>query len=407
MLKIIGRVPSGAIPIAGIVFLSIGTLLLIMGVTLLPGCGQRSASVDWSDPNVKGTDLVLAEVNGQPITAGYVYHKIRLQYPQMPNSGPSLGSQSIEVVKQTVVERCFEEMALKHGWDRNPEFLRMMALSRMHLLSRIVGDEIAARATPPEEDLRQVYDSDKERFRVKAAAWYSHILVNSEAEAQRIMAELRAGADFGELAKKYSRDAVTAPKGGEMPPAQADGRVGHLGNLPELTAVVLATEDGQIAGPVHTAKGWHIIKVSAKRADRQMDYDEVRGDIAAKERAKVESQIYSQVIDSLKTALNVVYHNDNMDKFTWLQMDDEQLFSAAQREQDSARKVRMYEQIVERYPQSARCPEALFMIGFESAERMADTTRAVQTFERFLADYPQHELAASARLMLDDLRRTP
>ena len=88
-------------------------------------------------------------------------------------------------------------------------------------------------------------------------------------------------------------------------------------------------------------------------------------------------------------------------------MTDEQLFEEAQSEADNQEKLYFYEQLVERFPQSARLPEALFMIGYVRAESLGDTTRALEVFRDFLQRYPEHEMAPSARMMVEELSKSP
>jgi len=94
------------------------------------------------------------------------------------------------------------------------------------------------------------------------------------------------------------------------------------------------------------------------------------------------------------------------DRFHRLQMNEEQLFQAAQseKEKDASRRLAFYQDIRERYPQGARAAEALFMIGSVSKE-LNDLPRAREALERFLEEYPEHPMAASARTLLDEVQR--
>ena len=87
----------------------------------------------------------------------------------------------------------------------------------------------------------------------------SHILVEEEAKAKKIIVELDGGADFAELAKKYS----TGPSGA------AGGSLGWFGEgkmVAEFTAAVKELEIGAYSAmPVKTQFGWHIIKLSNRR----------------------------------------------------------------------------------------------------------------------------------------------
>ncbi|MFP4235132.1 MAG: peptidylprolyl isomerase [Nitriliruptoraceae bacterium] len=82
-----------------------------------------------------------------------------------------------------------------------------------------------------------------------------HILVTSEEEAEEILAELDAGAEFAALAEERSQDPGSAAEGGDLP-AQPRG-----GWLPEFDQAVWEAEVGEVVGPVQTEAGFHIIEV--------------------------------------------------------------------------------------------------------------------------------------------------
>ena len=86
-------------------------------------------------------------------------------------------------------------------------------------------------------------------FKIHAA----HILVKDRATAEKVLAELKAGAKFEDLARKYSIDPSKA-NGGDLGYFQR----GDL--LPEFENAVLKLKPGQVSGIVHTKLGYHIIK---------------------------------------------------------------------------------------------------------------------------------------------------
>ena len=199
------------------------------------GDGEAANQLDYANPEIPGSELVIAEGNGEPITAGYVQHKISVQYPEMTQTGPGMAQQVREVLKRVIDERCYNTLAYERGYDKDPEFRRVMELSRSHVLMNVtVSRAITARARPPDEEIRQFYENHPGQFRVEAQAWYHHILLDSEAEAWSIYRRLQQGEAFEDLAKEYSRDTASAKEGGEMPPMTETARAGTLGSLPEL-----------------------------------------------------------------------------------------------------------------------------------------------------------------------------
>jgi parvulin-like peptidyl-prolyl isomerase len=103
-------------------------------------------------------------------------------------------------------------------------------------------------------EARTYYDENAAQFKVPAGRTASHILVETEAEADRIRAEVTPE-NFAELAKENSTDTGSAQQGGSLGPIQK----GQL--VPEFEKVAFSLDDGQISQPVKTQFGWHIIMV--------------------------------------------------------------------------------------------------------------------------------------------------
>lgn len=91
-------------------------------------------------------------------------------------------------------------------------------------------------------------------MRVKA----SHILVSSLDEAKSVLAELKKGKDFGDLAKKYS-NCPSGANGGDL------GFFGKGQMVKEFEDAAFKMKVGEVSQPIKTQFGWHLIKVTAKQ----------------------------------------------------------------------------------------------------------------------------------------------
>ena len=126
-----------------------------------------------------------------------------------------------------------------------------------------------AKAAVTDAAMRKVYDEAIGQMKKEPEVRARHILVETEDEAKAVLAELKKGADFAELAKAKSKD-----------PGSADG--GDLGYftkdqmVPEFSEVAFKLDKGALSDPVKSQFGWHVIKVEDKRERQPPEFDKVK-----------------------------------------------------------------------------------------------------------------------------------
>lgn len=98
-----------------------------------------------------------------------------------------------------------------------------------------------------------------------------HILVEKEDEARSLVAQIKAGAKFEDLAKKHSKDPGSGERGGDLDYAKADTYV------PEFGQAMSKLKKGEMTdAPVKSQFGWHIIKLEDSREAQFPAFDEVK-----------------------------------------------------------------------------------------------------------------------------------
>lgn len=147
-------------------------------------------------------------------------------------------------------------------------------------INKMVEAEVAAAAPPSETAVREFYDKNPDKFKQEEAVRASHILFrveeNADAatkkkamdEAQNVLKQARAGADFAELAKKHSADG-SAQQGGDLNFFTRGQMVGPFDQA------AFALKPGEISDVVTTQFGYHIIKVTDRRPASTVPYEQV------------------------------------------------------------------------------------------------------------------------------------
>ena len=140
------------------------------------------------------------------------------------------------------------------------------------------------------DDLQAYYNQHRDQYRVAEQAKVSHILIKTPlpgadgkvdekgvAEAQKraedLLKQLKAGAKFEDLAKKYSEDPGSAKEGGSL------GWIGKGRTVPEFEKAAFSLPKGQMSGLVKSSYGFHIIRVDDRQDAHMKTLDEVKAEI--------------------------------------------------------------------------------------------------------------------------------
>lgn len=140
---------------------------------------------------------------------------------------------------------------------------------RHELAAQRMYAELSTAEPPSEADVRAFYEARREQLRRPETLRARHILLPAEGaederRARNLAMQLRTGADFEALARRFSRDS-SAGAGGDL------GYFPRGAMVPEFEQVAFASAPGELAGPVHSRYGWHLIRVEEHRAAREPD----------------------------------------------------------------------------------------------------------------------------------------
>ena len=225
------------------------------------------------NPEVAATTVV-AEVEGGVITLGDVREAMAALPPGVFNHfafeelyGP--------VLEKIIKERSLVVRARREGLDADPEYKRRIrALESNELANMYLRQSLDKQVT--EQVLLDRYAKDYAGKPGPLEVRGLHILTDTEDKAKDLIAKLKAGADFADLAKHNSLDAA-APNGGDTGFVAVD-RV-----IPELRGVLSGLAVGELApAPIRGPSGWFVVKLEGRRTQPTPAFAEVRDQLRDK-----------------------------------------------------------------------------------------------------------------------------
>ncbi len=222
-----------------------------------------------------GTSAALAQ--NVAIVNGKAVPKARLEAlsQQFQSTGRPVTPEVQEQMRQHLIAlEVFSQEADKLGLSSSDDFKAQMELARQNVLANQLIKDFEKKNAITDDLLKAEYDKfaaangGKE---IKAR----HILVEKEADAVAIIASLKKGGKFDDIAKKRSKDSGSGAKGGDLDWANPTSYV------PEFSAALLKLNKGQLTDkPVKTQFGFHIIRVDDTRDIKLPSFDEVKPQIA-------------------------------------------------------------------------------------------------------------------------------
>jgi len=142
--------------------------------------------------------------------------------------------------------------------------------SRVGILVAAVFEDYVEKEGVAEADLKAAYESVKAQYTGKEYH-VEHILVDNESDAKAIIAQIKAGGNFEEIAKAKSKDPGSAKNGGDL------GWVSDKALVPEFSKAMVQLKNGQITDkPVKSQFGYHIIKMIDSRDMKAPSFEEMK-----------------------------------------------------------------------------------------------------------------------------------
>lgn len=255
-------------------------LLAIMALVLPLLAAEGAAAQD------EAADEVVAKVNGTPIRYSDIAFADEEMSAALARLEPNVRFQYLLglLIDRRIVALAAEEknVADDPAVKRRQEYFNEKALRDFYWV-QLMQDRIS------DETVRAWYDKNIAAAPPEKEAHARHILVDTEAQATAIAAEIAAGKSFEDAANEHSRDG-SGEDGGDLGWFARDDMVEAFGNA------VFSMEPGDISAPVQSQFGWHLIQVIAFREMPKPTFEEAEEEIF-RQLAREEGQ---KLIESLR-----------------------------------------------------------------------------------------------------------
>jgi len=328
-------------------------LTMVLAITLVlstNGCSKKSKdgskgdSASVAEAALSGN--VVAKVGGKPITMLDIKRQEAMLTQQLQGYADSAQIVAMQpTIRKQAVDNAINRLLLEGALDKSgakvdPKTVdeRMSYFRKNFVSDEAYNADLAKRGMTPEQfrreieigilaeelfnkrtasikpvsdaDARAFYDANEERFAQPERVKASHILLQvnkddsdairaqKKAEAQRILGELKKGADFAELARKYS----------DCPSKQQGGDLGYFerGRMdPTFEKAAFGLKTGQMSGIVETPFGYHIIKTTDHTAASTAPFDQAKQNIIQYLTEQKKQQALTAYFDSLRGASNI------------------------------------------------------------------------------------------------------
>ena len=212
----------------------------------------------------------IAVVNGTPIPKARADALIDQLVHQGQQNTPQL---QMAVREELVNREILMQEALRRGLPNRPDIKAQISVAQQTVVLRALIEDFVKNNTPTDAEVTARYNALIKDAGGKEYHLH-HILVDNEQQAKDLIAKIKAGASFEDLAKQFSKDPGSGKNGGDLDWSDPKAYV------PEFANAATHLQKGQMTDtPVHTQFGWHIIRVDDVRNITPPPLEQVRPQI--------------------------------------------------------------------------------------------------------------------------------
>ncbi len=277
--------------------------------------GAAALCVTLAACNNGGGGGNVATVNGQAISRADFDHKLESsaaakqtlnQMVQQVLVDQYARDKKITVTQDEITKR-EDEIKKRYAPGQFDQILKQQGLTEQDVQNLLRGSLVMEKAVQPqihvsEADIKAYFDKNHAQFDKPEQVKARHILVADQNTANQVLAKLKAGGSWDQLAKQYSTDPSSKDKGGDL------GYFGRGQMVPQFQDAAFNAKVGQIVGPVKSPFGYHIIQVTDKKPPQKATlastHDQIKQQLTQQQLGQQEPLLINQLRQSANIQVN-------------------------------------------------------------------------------------------------------
>ena len=239
-------------------------------------------------------ETILASFGNQTITLG----EFNLIWEEVPEEYKLQLDKSM-LLDQLISEKLLIQEAIIMGLEEDDDVLEQVKkITEQILVQVLIEKEILDKVKVNDEEVLEYYEQSKDSFTEKEQVYLYNILVETEEEAQVILEQLIAGANFSEIAIEKSIG-PSAAQGGDLEYI-AKGTM-----IPEIEEVIFALELEELSKVVKTDFGFHVLKITDKKPETVKALEEVKEEIIQTLLPTKQKEAFDNLLEELKDKVEI------------------------------------------------------------------------------------------------------
>ncbi|MBE5889555.1 MAG: peptidylprolyl isomerase [Lachnospiraceae bacterium] len=198
-----------------------------------------------------------------------------------------------QMKQQLVALALLSEYGKEEKLEETPEYEKLLESAKRDILAQLAVKQVISAASVSDDEIKEFYEANKDRFKKGDSVSAKHILVDDEALCNEVKEMIEKGDKTFEEAALAHSTCPSKERGGDL------GEFGKGQMVPEFEEASFAAEIDALVGPVKTQFGYHLIKVYDKKEAAVAPLEEVKDQIKANLLQQKQGELYNEKLNEL------------------------------------------------------------------------------------------------------------